>query len=234
MKKLIPFIALVLTMTACERNKDQAQSDVLNSYINARIIGFDFNCSTCILEFPDDSANVREIIGKSPDNFYKSVNLSKGSYQAGQMLKVKIRKPQPSELRACITQYPSFNYKDIVVTEFEDYDPLVINDTVYLSYRECVNDLDNHSSLCFESVSGDSRCPTGVVCVWEGNASVRFRFSKNNESAIFFDLNTSHQFRRDITIDGYKITLLKLSPYPAINHPIDQKDYKAELLIEKK
>ena len=219
---------LFMILSGCEK-----KSDTLSSFINARIVGFNMNCLTCILEFPDDSARVREVIGISPDNYYQSVNLSKGNYQTGQMLKVKVRRPGTEELKACLTSYPAYDYTGIVVTDFEDFDNLLVNDTVYLSYHDCLFDSENRTYICFESVQGDSRCPTGAYCFWAGNAEVRFRLEKNNSKSVIFDLNTHKGFTNDTIIDNYKFTLLNLSPYPALNKVTDQNDYKAKLLIEK-
>jgi hypothetical protein len=228
MKKLILLSVLLLLLPDCEKSYYEA-----DSYILARIAGFDMNCSTCILEFPDDSLRVNEEIGQSPNNNYQSVNLSKGKYQTGQLLKVKIRKPDINELKPCITLYPSYNYKSIFVTDFEDFDNLILNDTVYLSCTDCLNDCENQTYFCFESVLNDSRCPLGVYCIWEGNAAVRLKFQKYDSKPVIFDLNTHKGFTSDTIIDRYKFTLLDLTPYPNINQRITQKDYKTKILIER-
>lgn len=229
MKKLISISILFLLLTACEKS-----SFDVNTYLIARIVGFDMNCSTCILEFPDDSLKVKEEIGQSPNNNYQSVNLNKGNYQTGQMLKVKIRKPSTNELTPCITLYPSYSYKSVFVTDFEDFNKLILNDTVYLSYQDCLNDNENKMYICLDSVLNDSRCPIGVYCFWEGNAIVRLKYQKYNSKPVIFDLNTHKEFSSDTIIDRYKFTLLGLTPYPVAHQIIAQKDYKAKILIETK
>lgn len=229
MKKLISLSILFLLLSACEKSSDE-----LNSYLIARIVGFDMNCSTCILEFPDDSLKVNEEIGQSPNNNYQSVNLNKSNYQTGQLLKVKIRKPNTNELTPCITLYPSYNYKSIFITDFEDFDNLILNDTVYLSYHDCLNDNENQMYICLDSVLNDSRCPSGVYCFWEGNATVRLKYQKYNSKPVIFDLNTHKGFTSDTIIDRYKFTLLGLTPYPIAYQKIEQKDYKVKILIERK
>ena len=229
MKKLISLSILFFLLPACEKTSYE-----VNPYLIARIVGFDMNCSTCILKFPDDSLKVKEEIGQSPNNNYQSVNLNKGNYQTGQMLKVKIRKPSTNELTPCITLYPSYNYKSIFVTDFEDFNNLILNDTVYLSYHDCLNDSENQMYICLDSVLNDSRCPSGVYCFWEGNATVRFEYQKYNSKPVIFDLNTHKVFTSDTIIDIYKFTLLGLNPYPIAHQIIAQKDYKAKILIERK
>jgi len=227
MKKLILLSILILILPACERSSVEQ-----DSYLLARIVGFDLNCSTCILEFPDDSLKVKEEIGQSPDNRYQSVNLNKGNYQTGQLLKVKIRKPDTDELAPCIALYPTYNYKSVFVTDREDFDNLVLNDTVSLSWHDCLNDVENQMYLCFDSVLNDSRCPSGVYCFWEGNATARFKYQKYNSKPVIFDLNTHKGFTNDTIIDIYKFTLLGLTPYPIVHQKIELKDYTAKILIE--
>lgn len=229
MKKLILLSILIIILPACEKSSIDA-----DSYLIARIVGFDMNCSTCTLEFPDDSLNVKKEIGKSPGNKYQSVNLNKGNYQTGQLLKVKIRKPDTDELAPCIAQYPSYNYKSVFVTEYEDFDNFVLNDTVYLSSNDCLNDVENQFYICLDSVLNDSRCPSGVYCFWEGNATARFKYQKYNSKPVIFDLNTYKGFRGDTIIDLYKFTLLGLTPYPNSHQIIKLRDYTAKILIEKR
>jgi hypothetical protein len=228
MKKLILFSTALALLLSCE--KDSGES---GSYLTARIAGFDLNCSTCILEFPEDNQIVMKEIGQSPENYYGTINLNKNDYQVGQMLKVRIRKPETDELKPCITLYPSYDYKNVYVTDFEKSNNLILGDTVTISYNECLCDPENQIYVCLDTVLNDSRCPTGVQCFWEGNATVRFRFSKVNAKPVLFELNTHRGFTYSIIISGYRFTLTELKPYPVRNNRIEQKEYKAELVIEK-
>jgi hypothetical protein len=228
MKKIIIFAFIFSFLFSCEKNTDKISSDY-----TARIVGFDLNCSTCILEFPDDYLEVKGKIGSSPENYYQAINLNSENFKIGQTLKVKIRKAESNELRDCITMLPSYNYKNVFILDFENYNNLIFNDTISLSYRDCLNDSENQMSICLDSVFNDSRCPTGVVCIWAGNATVRFKYEKYKNKPVIFDLNTNSQFRSDTIVDGYKFTLIGLSPYPEIEHQIIQKDYKAEIIVKK-
>jgi hypothetical protein len=205
----------------------------MDPVITARITGFDMNCSKCILEFPDDNLFVKAEIGESQDNFYEALNLDKTGYEIGQMLRVKIRKAHQNESVACITLYPSYNYKNIIVTEKTDFGNLRFNDTIDLDYKDCLYDAENHSYICFDSVLTDSRCPTGTYCFWEGNAEVRFKLEKLNEPDVQFNLNTFMRFRTDTVMGSYKITLTGLKPFPSSKHPVGQKDYTAQIRIDR-
>ena len=226
MKKILIIIAVSAFIFACEKSTYDTSSQY-----TARIAGFDLNCSTCILEFPDDYLTVRKELGESQDNYYDAVNLNKGSYEIGHKLKVKIRKPEESDLTACITLFPMYNYKSIFITEFEDFSNLTFNDTIEFSWRDCRYNPEDQFYICLDSVSNDSRCPTGVYCIWEGNAVVRLRFEKLNEKPLLFNLNTHKGFTADTIVDRYRFTLVGLSPYPSIKHRIDQAEYKAKMVV---
>ncbi len=228
MNKLITILILFALFPGCDKDPDK-----LDSYVTAKIVGFERNCSTCILEFPYNSSEVMEIIGKSPDNYYVAINLNRANYEIGQQLKVKIRSPYTEELKPCITLYPSYNYKDIYVTNSETFSNMVVGDTVTISWHDCLKGPENKMYICFESVLNDSRCPTGALCFWEGNATVRFRIEKDDDNPVLFDLNTHGGFTADTVIYGYKFSLVGLEPYPALNHTTDPKDYKAHLSVMK-
>jgi hypothetical protein len=93
--------------------------------------------------------------------------------------------------------------------------------------------VSEHMSVSLDSVLNDSRCPSNVNCIWEGNAEVRFVYL-NGTKMVKFSLNTNSSMRKDTLLDGYTIELVRLTPYPDTEKVIEQKDYKAELKIEKK
>jgi hypothetical protein len=222
------FAILFLGPFSCEKSSDR-----LDSYVTARITGFDLNCSTCILEFPDDLPMVRKILGKSTDNLYESVNLNKGDYETGQMLKVRITEPDKNDLKPCLALYPSNNYKEVYISDYKNFENMPVNDTAWLSYHDCLNDSENRFYLCFDSLLNDSRCPLGVECFWAGNAAVRLRLVKYDSKPVLFDLNSLTGFINDTIVDGYKFSFLDLRPYPDIHNKISLNDYKVKLLIQK-
>jgi hypothetical protein len=67
------------------------------------------------------------------------------------------RKAEINELMPCISLYPSYNYKNVVITEFADFSNLIFNDTIYLSYHDCLYEPENHFYICLDSVLSDSR-----------------------------------------------------------------------------
>ena len=221
---LLTGLLFLLFLTACEKGKDN-----LSIQYEAKIVGFDPNCGTCIVSFPDDLMKVKVLAGESPDNYYEIVNLNKGNFVIGQKLKVEIRKAEGSELQACISLYPSSRYKSIYVSDFENYSNLNFNDTIEIAYKDCINDLDRQCYICFDSVISDSRCPAGGVCVWEGEATARFKIEKYNNEPVYFNLKEGE---KDAIVRRYHIAFIKLLPYPSVNHYPQPEEYKARIVVK--
>ena len=228
MRTLSIILALITFLYSCEKSNNSTTRGY-----TARIAGYDLNCSTCILSFPFDSNAVKKELGSSPENLYQAVNLNKNDLKVGQMLKVEVRKAEPEELTPCLALYPSPSYENVFVTRIEDFDSLSGNDTIMLPIKECRFNTENQTYICFESVINDSRCPEGAECFWAGDAKVKFKYIRLNGDPVFFNLNTNISFTNDSIIDGYKYTLVNLHPYPSLMHHTDQKEYRAELFIEK-
>jgi hypothetical protein len=215
---------LLFLILGCEKGNE----DTRRQY-SARITGFDLNCSTCIVSFPDDSLMIKRLFGESPGNCYQIVNLNKGDFKIGQKLNVNVRKAEDIELPACITFYQSFNYKNLYVTEYEECSDLKHNDTVDLAYKKCLYDPARQSYLCLDSILTDSRCPSDVVCVWAGEAIARFKIGKYNSIPVYIDLKEGV---KDTVVVGYKISFIKLLPYPALSHQTKPEEYKARIVIK--
>ncbi len=82
----------------------------------------------------------------------------------------------------------------------------------------------------------DSRCPTNVDCVWQGNAEVDMRIVKENET-MDFTLNTAGfinenlDFPNSILILDLNIELLDLQPYPENGVSYTLEDYIISLEV---
>ncbi|MSR22573.1 MAG: hypothetical protein EXR92_03365 [Gemmatimonadetes bacterium] len=82
----------------------------------------------------------------------------------------------------------------------------------------------------FEGVTSDSRCPTNVVCVWEGDATVHLRVAAGEGEGSAVELHTSLDPRSHVTA-GYRITLEELGPAPQSGAPISQAGYSAGIRV---
>jgi hypothetical protein len=232
MKKLLFFLALFMISNGCEHTIVYSPELAIPEY-TVKVVGYDQNCSTCILEFPDDYSNVSKDMGKSRDNLYIAVNLNQQDYKIGEKLRVKIRKPILNELTPCKTFYSTTSYLGIYVTESEKFNNIILNDTVKLELKHCVYNAENQSYLCLDTVLSDSRCPIGAFCYIAGSAEVRFKYEKANEAPVYFKLKTPGAKAFYSDIDGYRFTMLDLKPYPSFYRSVYPKPYTALLIINR-
>lgn len=111
---------------------------------------------------------------------------------------------------------------------------LMLNDTISVSYGKVYTNFENQVTIKLESVTNDSRCPTGGICDWAGDADIRFIFTANNKQTLFTlkTIGTDYSLS-DTLVEGYAIKLFQLSPYPAVGKQIKQNDYSAKVMITK-
>ena len=86
-------------------------------------------------------------------------------------------------------------------------------------------------TIDFPRMIDDSRCPLGVLCIWEGDAvglvSARLPFREQKD----FDLHTYRSYQWKVTYHNYEVTLVNISPYPYIDSPIPPEDYVVTLTV---
>jgi hypothetical protein len=84
------------------------------------------------------------------------------------------------------------------------------------------------------SVSNESRCPTGVTCVWQGDAEVKLGVSSDTlDLTAPISLHTGIE-PRQAEARGYVIRLDSLKPYPNASSPIPQSEYRAFVTVTRK
>lgn len=83
----------------------------------------------------------------------------------------------------------------------------------------------------FDGVSGDSRCPTGVMCVWEGDAVVVIEASEPPRAASDLELHTSARFPHEGLYGRYRIELVSLVPQPREGEPVSAGSYRATVRV---
>ena len=82
----------------------------------------------------------------------------------------------------------------------------------------------------------DSRCPTRVTCVWEGEVGGRFEGSVDGGEVEPFTLTRHHEGdeRATVLVAGYRFRLEAIDPYPMDpldGTAIERAQYRARLLI---
>jgi hypothetical protein len=81
-----------------------------------------------------------------------------------------------------------------------------------LGFGETLN-LEGGISLEFTSLAEDSRCPTGVQCIWEGNGRILLT-ATTPRGVNSLELNTNARFATRAIFDSYAVELRNLAPYP--------------------
>jgi hypothetical protein len=85
--------------------------------------------------------------------------------------------------------------------------------------------------LMFRTVSQDSRCPVDVVCIWQGNAAVEVDLALAAGPSAPYTFDTSDA-DPSVTVGGFRVTLLALTPEPRADATIPPGDYRAWFRIE--
>lgn len=80
----------------------------------------------------------------------------------------------------------------------------------------------------FLGVVADSRCPSNVVCVWEGNAEIGLLLSGAGDATRQLNTRTEPV---SIEYGGRRIRLVGLTPYPVEGRETPKNGYVAELVI---
>lgn len=85
---------------------------------------------------------------------------------------------------------------------------------------------DNSIKLTITEIN-DSRCPSDVVCIWQGEAIVKLKVEADITNIIelsTFDNQTD-------TVGSYSISLINVSPYPVSTENIELDNYVVALSI---
>jgi hypothetical protein len=115
-----------------------------------------------------------------------------------------------------------------------------LNQPFQLKVGESIKLLPDNLKVGFDTVLSDSRCPTSVVCFWEGEADINIWLLKNRTDTIhsilkirgYIGLQDSIRHKYIDTV-GYRITLMQLDPYPHYPIPNDFSKYKATLNVSR-
>ncbi len=89
----------------------------------------------------------------------------------------------------------------------------------------------------FLDVIEDSRCPSDVICSWQGQVTIIVNIVKNEQNLGDFNLTNRAGLYEDLAIknfDGYSIKLVKVDPYPKTTIKIELSDFIITLLVSEK
>jgi len=86
--------------------------------------------------------------------------------------------------------------------------------------------------LTFVKLTGDSRCPANVQCVWAGSAVIAVHTTSSVGTR---DLPLETLVARDTaTVDGFLVRLVSVTPAPLTTDPIPPASYRATMRITRK
>ncbi|MFY3740340.1 MAG: hypothetical protein HMLIMOIP_000777 [Candidatus Nitrosomirales archaeon] len=90
-------------------------------------------------------------------------------------------------------------------------------------------------SVRFLNVTEDSRCPSDVVCVWEGQVTILLNIMQHDQDLGDFALTIrgGDETLAAKTFDGHAVQVMQVEPYPKASEPIQTSDYVATLVVSK-
>lgn len=108
--------------------------------------------------------------------------------------------------------------------------PLRIGKEFTFQINQAYTSEDGNFTLKITDI-GDSRCPEGVVCVWQGEVTVKGEWTENNSKSTFelHSVMTDQQKQPE----GYTIKLIDARPYPKYGTDSRPEDLLVTLLIQK-
>jgi len=88
-----------------------------------------------------------------------------------------------------------------------------------------------HATIVFERLVSDSRCAVDVQCIRAGEARAAFRLETGGAAGISFELDTDRERAREV--EGYRVTLVEVSPAPRSTIRIAPGEYRVDLTISR-
>lgn len=86
--------------------------------------------------------------------------------------------------------------------------------------------------ITFSEVTSDSRCPTGVTCVWAGEVSCNIEIYHSGKiSFLKFVYPGSADSYSQLTYEGYTYSY-KVEPYPEVDKVIPSAKYRLFLIVD--
>ena len=87
--------------------------------------------------------------------------------------------------------------------------------------------------VTFEAVIEDSRCPSGVSCVWAGDAVVSIAAVDSTGRTTRLELHTNTSFDTAAPVDDLSVHLVGLAPTPSADSQIEVDKYLASLVVRR-
>ena len=103
-----------------------------------------------------------------------------------------------------------------------------------LAVGEHVTIAPDQVEIGFRKVDGDSRCPTNVRCYWEGAAGVQLWLKPATGGTTLVGIEVRGHGSGTADSLGYRITVVKLDPYPQSSGSILPWAYRVTLHVDRR
>ncbi|MGI0064954.1 MAG: hypothetical protein ACREAL_08825 [Nitrosopumilaceae archaeon] len=102
-----------------------------------------------------------------------------------------------------------------------------------LSINHSAEIASEEMKITFLNVTADSRCPSDVTCIWQGQAGIELDVQKGEvESTVSLSIGGDSSPEESI-FNSYLIQLVDISPYPISTKNIQPEDYTVTIKITK-
>lgn len=92
--------------------------------------------------------------------------------------------------------------------------------------------LSGGRTITFVKVINDSRCPSGAVCIWQGDAALQIAVDdKQGRQLHVLHTAGGKQYHRTLAINGLVLTVKTLQPRPPAGTQLMAGDYRLTLRI---
>lgn len=110
-----------------------------------------------------------------------------------------------------------------------------LNTPFYLKYGKTAYLPSENIEIKFSKVIQDSRCPSNVTCIWQGQVIIELDIIKNGKqvSTLMLTLIPGSDALPIQFLDKYTVTLKEVSPYPQSEQTIALKDYIVKIVVSK-
>ncbi|MDX1441027.1 MAG: hypothetical protein R3237_01035 [Nitrosopumilaceae archaeon] len=108
---------------------------------------------------------------------------------------------------------------------------LFLDFPIGLKIGETVN-IDSNLKITLLDIQ-DSRCPSDVVCVWEGTVSAKIQLEKGTQDLGVHTISLETVENNEKVFDGFYIRLTNVEPYPVSTTPIPTKEYVLTFFLSK-
>jgi hypothetical protein len=103
-----------------------------------------------------------------------------------------------------------------------------------LKFGQQASSIDSEKiDITFTDLIEDSRCPSDVVCIQAGRATIAVSVAVNGTDAGQQNLTVGPNGNSSATFGQYSIRLVKLDPYPVSTKQTAKEDYIATLIVSK-